>query len=324
MSVLRSLAMRPVRAVLLVLTSATVVLASTSGCIGQATSPAPPRAGSAVASSGATPAGPGHPYPQVPSGSRAIAERLAWLEPAIRSPSTAAADLPQLAHQQQVIYRQLSQQPRLSAEVRRALPARWQSVFDHHLAARREFLAMHRGPKATRLPAWRIIPPEPAERLLSHYRKAAAATGIDWQVLAAVNLVETGMGRIDGLSVANAQGPMQFLPSTWAESGIGRGSIRDPHDAIQAAARYLVRRGGLRDIRQGLWGYNNSPHYGRAVLHYAQLLKDDPQAFRGLYHWQIHVPTQAGDLWLAEGYNRKAPIAVSAYLQEVPGSLPPR
>jgi len=73
-------------------------------------------------------------------------------------------------------------------------------------------------------------------------------------VLAAVNLVETGMGRIDGVSIANAQGPMQFLPSTWAEPGIGKGNIRNPHDAIQAAARYLVRRGGLRDIRRGLWG----------------------------------------------------------------------
>ena len=318
-----SMAMRPARAMLLVLTSATVVLVSTSGCLGQATSPATQSGRLAVTSIGSDPAGPGHLYPQVPRGSRAIAQRLAWLEPAIRNSSTPEADLAQLAHQQQVIYRQLSHQPTLSAEVRRALPARWQQVFDHHLEARREFLAMHRGPKASRLPAWRIIPPEPAERLLSYYRKAAAATGIDWQVLAAVNLVETGLGRIDGLSVANAQGPMQFLPTTWAESGIGSGSIRDPHDAIQAAARYLVRRGGLRDIRKGLWGYNNSPHYGKAVLHYAQLLKDDPQAFRGLYHWQIHVPTQVGDLWLAEGYNRKTPIAVSAYIQQVPASLPP-
>ena len=63
------------------------------------------------------------------------------------------------------------------------------------------------------------------------YRKAEAATGIPWEVLAAVNLVETGMGRIDGISVANAQGPMQFLPSTRAERGIGKGDIRDPHDA---------------------------------------------------------------------------------------------
>ena len=74
------------------------------------------------------------------------------------------------------------------------------------------------------LPAWRIIQPEPAANLLNYYRKAEAATGIEWEVLAAVNLVETGMGRIDGTSVANAQGPMQFLPTTWAEPGIGAGN----------------------------------------------------------------------------------------------------
>lgn len=79
-----------------------------------------------------------------------------------------------------------------------------------------------------------------------------------WQVLAAVNLVETGFRRLDGVSVANAQGLMQFLPSTWAEPGIGRGNIRNPDDAIQAAARYLVRRGARRDLRRGLWGYNNN------------------------------------------------------------------
>ena len=79
-----------------------------------------------------------------------------------------------------------------------------------------------------------------------------------WQVLAAVNLVETGFRRLDGVSVANAQGLMQFLPSTWAEPGNGRGNIRNPDDAIQAAARYLVRRGPRRDLRRGLWGYNNN------------------------------------------------------------------
>ena len=145
-------------------------------------------------------------------------------------------------------------------------------VFDHHIAARREFLAMHRGPASSQLPAWRIQAPAPAEELLKAYRSASIATGIDWEVLAAVNLVETGMGRIDGVSVANAQGPMQFLPTTWTEPGIGQGGdIRDPWDSIHAAARYLVRRGGLDDIRQGLWGYND--HYGETVLHYAALLR---------------------------------------------------
>ena len=141
-------------------------------------------------------------------------------------------------------------------------------------------------------------------------------------MLAAVNLVETGMGRIDGISVANAQGPMQFLPSTWSERGIGKGDIRDPHDAIQAAARYLVRRGGLKDIRRGLWGYNNSSHYGEAVLQYAKLLEEEPLSFRGLYHWEIHLATSAGDLWLPIGYEQRQPLAVEAYLARMPVSRP--
>jgi membrane-bound lytic murein transglycosylase B len=207
--------------------------------------------------------------------------------------------------------------------VRSKLDDRWRWVFDQHISARRSFLAMHRGPASSRLPAWRIQTPAPPDQLLEAYRSASASTGIDWEVLAAVNLVETGMGRIDGISVANAQGPMQFLPTTWTEPGIGRGgNIRDPWDAIHAAARYLVRRGGLQDIRKGLWGYNNSDHYGRAVIHYADLLKRDPLAYRGLYHWQIHYASSDGDLWLNEGYNQQQPIDVLQYLRLNPHSRP--
>ncbi len=264
----------------------------------------------------------GRHYPLVPASPAAIASLLGRVEAALRDPTTPAELLPPLGHQHQVIVRRLSRQVGLAQQVRALLPERWRPVLDRHLTARRAFLAMHRGDPITRVPPWRIVAPEPAEELLRHYRKAARATGIDWEVLAAVNLVETGMGRIDGLSVANAQGPMQFLPSTWAERGIGEGEIRDPHDAIQAAARYLVRRGGLKDIRRGLWGYNNSRHYGEAVLQYAQLLKEDPLAFRGLYHWEIHIATSAGDLWLPVGYHQTKPLAVGTYLQRVPVSRP--
>ena len=262
-------------------------------------------------------------YPSVPAQPKAAAALLASVEAALRDPSTAKADLPDLGHQQQVIYRVLSKDAVRSAAVVAALPLRWRSVAERHLAARREFLRMSRGRGPSTLPAWRIIPPEPAEQLISHYKKAEAATGIEWEVLAAVNLVETGMGRIDGVSVANAQGPMQFLPTTWTEPGIGAGDIRDPHDAIQAAARYLVRRGGLKDIRRGLWGYNNSDYYGRAVLLYASLMKDDPRAYTGLYHWEIHFDADAGDLWLPVGYNQPRPIAVKDYLRMHPESRPP-
>lgn len=262
-------------------------------------------------------------YPSVPAQPKAAADLLESVEAALRDPSTAKADLPDLGHQQQVIYRVLSKDAVRSTEVVAALPLRWRSVAERHLAARREFLRMSRGRGPSTLPAWRIIPPEPAEQLISHYKKAEAATGIEWEVLAAVNLVETGMGRIDGVSVANAQGPMQFLPTTWTEPGIGAGDIRDPHDAIQAAARYLVRRGGLKDIRRGLWGYNNSDYYGRAVLLYASLMKDDPRAYTGLYHWEIHFNADAGDLWLPVGYNQPRPIAVKDYLRMHPESRPP-
>ncbi len=275
----------------------------------------------------ATPAAnadPGRRYPELPAGAEAIAARLVELERTIRDPATPDAALPPLAHQQQVIYRVLARQRPLGDAVLKLLPAPWQRVAQRHLRARREFLAMHRGPARTQLPAWRIIAPRPAEELLRHYREASAATGIPWEVLAAVNLVESAMGRIDGVSVANAHGPMQFLPSTWAEPGIGKGgNIRDPRDAIHAAARYLVRRGGLRDIRRGLWGYNNSDHYGAAVLEYAALLRDDPATFRGLYNWEVHVATSAGDLWLPVGYSQRTPIHVRHYLAQQPNAAPP-
>ena len=262
-------------------------------------------------------------YPSVPAQPKAAADLLESVEAALRDPSTAKADLPDLGHQQQVIYRVLSKDAVRSTEVVAALPLRWRSVAERHLAARREFLRMSRGQGPSTLPAWRIIPPEPAEQLISYYKKAEASTGIEWEVLAAVNLVETGMGRIDGVSVANAQGPMQFLPTTWTEPGIGAGDISDPHDAIQAAARYLVRRGGLKDIRRGLWGYNNSDYYGRAVLLYASLIKEDPRAYTGLYHWEIHFNADAGDLWLPVGYQQQRPISVQDYLRQKPESRPP-
>ena len=262
-------------------------------------------------------------YPTVPRAASETARRLAALESQLRDPQTPADQLPDLAHQQQVIYRVLSLDRQRSQAVLDQLPTRWRSVAERHLAARRAFLAMSKR-RPTQVPAWRIIPPEPLPQLLAHYRKAEAATGIEWEVLAAVNLVETGMGRIDGVSIANAQGPMQFLPTTWAEPGIGRGDIRNPHDAIQAAARYLVRRGGLKNIRRGLWGYNNSDLYGEAVLLYASLIKEDPQALVGLYHWEIHYNAQQGDLWLPVGYEQLQPLPVDRYLQLHPRSAPPR
>ncbi len=267
----------------------------------------------------------GRHYPIVPNKASEVADLIVFVEEALRSSSTSDSDLPLLGHQQQVIYRFLSRESIFSEEVLFYLPEDWRRVVDRHLSARREFLKMHanRG-RPLVMPAWRVIAPEPPENLLSYFKKAEQLTGIDWEVLAAINLVETGMGRIDGVSVANAQGPMQFLPSTWLEKGIGQGGdIKDANDSIQAAARYLVRRGGLIDIRKGLWGYNNSENYVEAVLEYANLMKDDPKAFIGLYHWEIHYQVEEGDLWLPVGYFYKQRIPISKYLKIVPASAPP-
>ena len=83
-------------------------------------------------------------------------------------------------------------------------------------------------------PALAIIAPAPADQLLNFYQQAEAATGVGRNYLAAINLVETTFGRIAGASSADARGPMQFLPSTFAQYGAG-GDIMSPHDAIMAA-----------------------------------------------------------------------------------------
>ena len=70
-------------------------------------------------------------------------------------------------------------------------------------------------------------------------------------------------------------------------------------------------------------GYNNSDHYGKAVLHYAALLKQNPVRYRSLHQWQIHYASSAGDLWLNEGYASDHPIAVNTYLEQHPHSAPP-
>ena len=118
-------------------------------------------------------------YPTVPRAASETARRLAALESQLRDPQTPADQLPDLAHQQQVIYRVLSLDRQRSQAVLDQLPTRWRSVAERHMAARRAFLAMSKR-RPTQVPAWRIIPPEPLPQLLAHYRKAEAATGIEW------------------------------------------------------------------------------------------------------------------------------------------------
>ena len=112
------------------------------------------------------------------------------------------------------------------------------------------------------------MPPRPAGELLADYQQAQARFGTRWQVLAAVNLVESAFGRVVNHSSAGAQGPMQFLPATWRAYGRG-GDIHSPHDAILGAANYLHQSGAPADDRHALYAYNPSRLYVDAVLSYA-------------------------------------------------------
>jgi membrane-bound lytic murein transglycosylase B len=108
-------------------------------------------------------------------------------------------------------------------------------------------------------------------------------------LLAAVNLVESSFGRLRNNSVAGAQGPMQFMPATWASYGRG-GNVHDPRDAILGAARFLRAGGAPADNRSALYRYNPSPLYVTAVSRYARVIRRDLRAFFVLYAWRAPVP----------------------------------
>ncbi|HEY7961893.1 MAG TPA: lytic transglycosylase domain-containing protein [Solirubrobacteraceae bacterium] len=117
--------------------------------------------------------------------------------------------------------------------------------------------------------------------LLGIYQSAAARYGVPWEVLAAINEVETDYGQDLSISSAGAEGWMQFLPQTWAEYGVdatGRG-VRDPYnpaDAIFAAARYLRAADAAQSLTGAIFAYNHSALYVESVMLRARLLAGIP------------------------------------------------
>jgi transglycosylase-like protein with SLT domain len=138
--------------------------------------------------------------------------------------------------------------------------------------------------------------------LLPIYQAAGTAYDIPWQVLAAINEVETDYGRDLNISSAGAEGWMQFLPSSWARYGVdatgsGYEDPYNPADAIFAAARYLAAAGGARHIRDAVLSYNHSAAYVEAVMLRAQLLGGTPpellSAVTGLTESRFPVHAEA-------------------------------
>jgi hypothetical protein len=113
--------------------------------------------------------------------------------------------------------------------------------------------------------------------LLPIYAAAGTQYRVPWEVLAAINAIETDYGRNLRVSQAGAVGWMQFLPSTWSLYGVdadddGSKDPYDPVDAVFAAARYLRAAGAERDLRRAIFAYNHADWYVESVLQRAAVI----------------------------------------------------
>ncbi|HEX5310008.1 MAG TPA: lytic murein transglycosylase [Solirubrobacteraceae bacterium] len=119
--------------------------------------------------------------------------------------------------------------------------------------------------------------------LLPIYQAAAVQYGVPWQVLAAINEVETNFGTDLSVSTAGAVGWMQFMPETWLQYGVdalgsGYADPYNPVDAIFAAARYLHAAGASSNLRGAILAYNHSEAYAESVLLRARLFASYPSS----------------------------------------------
>jgi hypothetical protein len=147
--------------------------------------------------------------------------------------------------------------------------------------------------------------------LLPIYQAAGIQYSVPWQVLAAINEIETDYGRNLNVSSAGALGWMQFMPSSWAMYGVdanGDGA-KDPYnpvDAIFAAARYLKAAGADTDLSRAIFAYNHADWYVESVLLRARVIGGMPADLVGSLTGltQAHFPVAARATY-ADGLNAK-------------------
>ena len=221
------------------------------------------------------------------------------VEAALRDPNVSGIELAWMGHMQQLDYSRLQDYPEWKDTVLAGLPEKTRAAVNGSLDAGKQ-LRLLSGPVPKSLPDWKIVAPASIEDLLGFYKEAEAQFGVPWYFLASIHLVETRMGRIRGLSSAGAQGPMQFIPSTWARYGTG--DINSDHDSILAAARYLKAAGAPGDMSKALFAYNHSQAYVNALTLYAEVMKGDAAAYRGYHGWQVYYPTNDGPVLLPVGW----------------------
>jgi len=148
--------------------------------------------------------------------------------------------------------------------------------------------------------------------LLPIYQAAGIQYSVPWQVLAAINEIETDYGRNLSVSSAGALGWMQFMPSSWAMYGVDANGdgVKDPYnpvDAIFAAARYLKAAGADTDLSRAIFAYNHADWYVESVLLRARVIGGMPADLVGSLTGltQAHFPVAARSTY-ADGLDAKA------------------
>jgi cell wall-associated NlpC family hydrolase len=150
------------------------------------------------------------------------------------------------------------------------------------------------------------LPGVPADALAAYERAAAQCSGLSWTVLAGIGEVESDHGRSDlpgvrsGANAAGAEGPMQFLPATFAEYAVPGAdgtppSAYDLGDAAVAAARMLCADGAADPARlpAALFAYNHSEAYVADVLAWSARYQTAADAGAGTAG-RVAAPATAG------------------------------
>ncbi len=122
----------------------------------------------------------------------------------------------------------------------------------------------------------------PPSFLIPIYMEAGRHYHVPWEVLAAINAIETDYGRNLNTSSAGAVGWMQFEPSTWAQYGMAVDGHSvpnpyDPRDAIFSAARYLAAAGAAQDVSRAVFAYNHASWYVDEVMSRARAIATHAQ-----------------------------------------------
>jgi murein DD-endopeptidase MepM/ murein hydrolase activator NlpD len=166
--------------------------------------------------------------------------------------------------------------------------------------------------------------------LLPIYQAAGIEYSVRWEILAAINEIETDYGRNLNVSTAGAVGWMQFLPSTWRKYGVDANNDKrkdpyNPVDAIFSAARYLRAAGAANHLRQAIFAYNHADWYVDSVLLRARLLGGLPADLVGSItgltqgHFPVHAKARYADdiserdaqRRVAKGHNAAMPVTAN-------------